>query len=74
MFDLTVKDGYTPCHGCAGYIETDKEDFVAFVIPYDPEKHQWRGKATFHPRCWVERDPAEPLLLVTGVRSGLEGR
>ena len=69
-FELTVSDGLTPCGECPCYIDTKSEAFIALVIPVEAH-HQWRGVATFHPKCYLERDPTRSVLIViTGVREG----
>ena len=66
---ITVSDGHTPCGECPGYIDTKSEAFIALVIPMEAH-HQWRGAATFHPKCYLERDPTRSVNIVTGVHEG----
>ena len=66
---ITVNDGHTPCWECPGYIDTQSEAFIALVIPMKAH-HQWRGVATFHPECYLERDPTQSVYIATGVHEG----
>ena len=66
---ITVSDGHTPCGECPGYIDTKSEAFIALVIPIEAH-HQLRGVATFHPKCYLERDPTQSVFIVTGVHEG----
>ena len=55
MFALSLSDGLTPRGECEDYIDTKSETFIALVVPME-EHHQWRGVATFHIKCYRERD------------------
>ena len=66
---ITVSDGHTPCEECPGYIDTKSEAFIALVIPMEAH-HQLRGVATFHPKCYLERDHTQSVYIVTGVHEG----
>ena len=66
---ITVNDGHTPCGECPGYIDTKSETFITLVIPMEAH-HQWRGVATFHPKCYLERDRTQSVYIVTGVHEG----
>ena len=83
-FELNVIDGHTPCSRCARYIDTDKETFLALVLPdrsieaYLEDRQagrpaDWsytRGVNTYHLKCWNDlRDSSEDVYVVTGAGS-----
>ena len=71
MFEVTITDGTTACYGCEGFIATATEDVLILAIPLKPD-HQWRGTATFHRQCFLDKanssEEERNVFIATGVR------